>query len=171
MIVCVDIIKLEPGLAEILFSSQHWMLSMNKDDSQTELLRLFEGTWVSSPSGNKAYAKVVKGELLIPYSRSEESKLAGHYFNCRIAGNKLVCCFERFEPYSAGVLFLKLGPNHTLKGGWWLNKNIPAAVQDDISKISEDLPAMIKCVWILMPKAKIPTWAKRYFAKDAHPLN
>jgi hypothetical protein len=122
---------------------------------------------VSSLSGNRAYAKLVNGELLIPYSRSEESKLAGHYFNCRVVGNKLVCRFECFEPYKSGVLFLKLGPNHTLKGGWWLNKNIPKAVQDDVSKISEDLPEMVHCVWILMPKAKIPKWAGEYFAKDA----
>jgi hypothetical protein len=134
---------------------------------QSELLRLFEGAWVSSPSGNRAYAKVVKEKLLIPYSRSEESKLAGHYFNCRIVGNKLVCRFERFEPYASGILFLKLGPNHTLKGGWWLNKNIPKAVQDDISQISENLPEMVHCVWILMPKAKVPPWAREYFAKDS----
>lgn len=140
---------------------------MKQDDDQSDLLRLFEGAWVSSPSGSRAYAKVVKGELLIPYSRSEESKLDGHYFNCRVVGNKLVCCFERFEPYTSGVLFLKLGPNHTLKGGWWLNKNIPKAVQDDISQISENLPEMVRCVWILMPKAKVPKWAKEYFAKDA----
>jgi hypothetical protein len=139
---------------------------MKQDDDQSDLLRLFEGAWVSSPSGNRAYAKVVNGQLLIPYSRSEESKLVGHYFNCRVVGNKLVCCFERFEPYTSGVLFLKLGPNHTLKGGWWLNKNLPQAVQDDISQISENLPEMVHCVWILMPKAKVPKWAGEYFAKD-----
>ena len=140
---------------------------MKQEDDQSELLRLFKGAWVLSPSGNRAYAKVVKGELLIPYSRSEESKLTGHYFNCRIVGNKLVCCFERFEPYLSGVAFLKLGPNRTLKGGWWLSKNIPKAIQDDISQISENLPEMVQFVWILMPKAKIPKWAREYFAKDS----
>jgi len=141
---------------------------MKPTDDQSDLLRLFEGAWVSSPSGNRAYSKVVNGQLLIPYSRSEANKLAGHYFNCRITGNKLVCRFERFEPYASGVLFLRLGPNHTLQGGWWLDKNIPKVVQEDISKISENLPGMVRCVWVLMPKAKVPQWAKEYFAKDSH---
>src|SRR5476651_2594376 len=100
---------------------------MKQDDDQIELLKLFEGAWLCSPSGNTAYAKVVNEKLLIPYSRSEESKLAGHYFNCGLVGNKLVCRFERFEPFAAGVLFLKLGPNRTLVGGWWLNENLPKA--------------------------------------------
>ena len=140
---------------------------MEQNDDQSELLRLFEGAWLAGPSARRCYAKVVKGKLLIPYSRSEEDKLAGHYFNCRIVGNKLVGRFERFEPYAAGVLFLKLDPNRTLIGGWWLNENLPKVIQDDISQISDNLPEMVRSVWILMPKAKTPAWAKEYFAKDS----
>ncbi len=139
---------------------------MEQDANQNDLLKLFEGAWVSSPSGNRCYAKVVKGRLLIPYSRSEENKLAGHYFNCCLVGNKLVCRFERFDPYAAGVLFLKLGPNRTLMGGWWLNENLPESIQNDISQISDNLPEMVRSVWVLMPKAKTPAWAKEYFLKD-----
>jgi hypothetical protein len=140
---------------------------MNQENDQSELLKLFEGTWVCSPSGNKAYAKVVQGRLLIPYSRSEESKLAGHYFNCLLVGNRLVCRFERFDPYAAGVLFLRLGPNRTLQGGWLWNENIPQIFQDDVSKIPEDLSKTIRTVWVLMPKVKSPTWAEEYFSKDS----
>jgi len=135
-------------------------------DDQNELLRLFEGAWIASPSAKRCYAKVVRQKLLIPYSKSEENKLAGHYFNCQLFGNKLVCRFERFDPYAAGVIFLKLGPNRTLKGGWWWNTDIPLAVQDDLSQVSDNLPGMISTVWILMPKAKIPSWAREYFRKD-----
>lgn len=140
---------------------------MEHENNQSDLLHLFEGAWVSSPSGNRCYAKVIKGRLLIPYSRSETNKLAGHYFNCQVVGNKLVCRFERFEPYAAGILFLKLGPNRTLKGGWWLNEKIPMAIQNDISQISDNLPEMVSSVWVLMPKAKTPAWAKEYFLKDS----
>jgi hypothetical protein len=140
---------------------------MKQDDGHTELLSLFEGAWLSSPSGNICYAKVVKGKLLIPYSHSEEDKLAGHYFNCQLFGNKLVCRFERFEPYAAGILFLKLGPNRTLQGGWWLNEKIPRGIQDNVSEISESFPDMVRSVWVLMPKAETPAWAKEYFLKDA----
>ena len=139
---------------------------MKEKNDQSDLLRLFEGAWLGQ-SGNIAYAKVVKGELLIPYSRSEESKLAGHYFNCCLVDNKLVCRFERFEPYASGILFLRLGPNHTLRGGWCLTENLPQEFQKDISLIPDNFPKMVRCVWIRMPKAKIPTWAKEYFAKDS----
>lgn len=140
---------------------------MKKENNQNDLLRLFEGIWLISPSGNIAYAKVVAGKLLIPNSRSEESKLAGHYFNCQLIGNKLACRFERFEPYKAGIIFLRLGPNHTLHGGWCLDENLPPEFQKDISLIPDDFPKMIRCVWIRMAKAKIPRWAKEYFKKDS----
>ena len=143
---------------------------MEQDDNQVDLLGLFEGAWLSSPSGNRCYAKVVKGRLLIAYSRSEENKLAGHYFNCRIIGNKLVCRFERFDPYAAGVLLLKLGENRTLKGGWWLHEKLPKMIQEDAHQISESIPGIVRCVWVPMPKmprAAIPAWAKEYFLKDS----
>jgi hypothetical protein len=141
---------------------------MKLEGDQDDLLRLFEGAWLMSTSGNVAYAKVVKGQLLIPYSRSEESKLSGHYFNCRLVGNKLVCRFERFEPFAAGILFLRLGPNHTLQGGWCLDEKLPKEYQNqkDVSTIPENSPNIVRCVWIRMLKAKIPTWAKEYFKKD-----
>jgi hypothetical protein len=140
---------------------------MNQGEDQNELLKLFEGNWLSSPSGNKCYAKVVRGNLMIVYSRSETNKLAGHYYNCRLFGNKLVCRFERFDPYASGIIFLKLGPNRTLHGGWWEHENIPQSIQQDISKISETLPKMVRSVWILMPKQRTPRWAKEYFLKDS----
>jgi hypothetical protein len=154
-------------LAGFWVFAQSCTLLMEQDDNQADLLRLFEGAWLASPSARRCYAKVIKGKLLIPYSRNEENKLAGHHFNCQVVGNKLVCRFERFDPYAAGVLFLKLGPNRTLKGGWWLNENIPKAIQDDISQISDNLPEMVRSVWVLMPKAKTPAWAKEYFLKDS----
>jgi hypothetical protein len=150
-------------LPELFFSLI--LIFMKKEDDQDELLRLFEGAWLMSPSGNIAYAKVVKRELLIPYSRSEESKLAGHYFNCRLAGNKLLCRFERFEPYAAGILFLRLGPNHTLQGGWCFNKNLPKEYQKDDSIIPENFPKIVRSVWIRKLKAKIPTWLKNISPK------
>lgn len=139
---------------------------MKRENDQSDLLRLFEGAWLGQ-AGNIAYAKMVKGQLLIPYSRSEESKLAGHYFNCRLIGNKLACRFERFEPYKAGTIFLRLGPNHTLQGGWCLDENLPPEFQKDSSLLPDDFTKMVPCVWIWMPNAKIPAWVKEYYAKDS----
>src|ERR1700761_4271907 len=113
-------------------------MSLNDDQSHsgTEFLP-FQGSWLSSPSGNIAYARIINGRLLIPYARNEESKLAGHCYNCRVVAGKLFCRFERFEPYSAGAMLLAVGPDKTLKGGWWLNAHIPPAVQNDVFQFSE----------------------------------
>ena len=139
--------------------------SINQE--QVSLLKLFEGAWLSSPSGKRCYAKVMNGRLLIPYSNSEVNKLAGHYFNCRVIGNKLLARHERFDPYVGGALLLKLGENRTLKGGWWPDKDLPKPVLADIGQLDETIPGMHRCVWVLMPKAKIPVWVKEYFLKDS----
>jgi hypothetical protein len=74
-----------------------------KDTSGTKnaLFRQFEGLWLMSPSGIVACAKVVNGQLLIPHSKNNEgSKLAGHYFDCRVVGKTLFSRFERLDFYA-----------------------------------------------------------------------
>jgi hypothetical protein len=48
-----------------------------------------------------------------------------------------------------------------------LNEHIPVEVQEDVSQISDNIPEMVRCVWILAPKAKIPAWVNEYFEKDS----
>lgn len=126
-------------------------------------LKLFEGMWLTSPSGGIACAKAINGELLVPYSHSEDKKLAGHYFDCRVVGGTLFGRFERFGSGESGVLFLAVGENFTLKGGWWTDDNLSEIIQRDITKATAALPGMVQTVWVLMPKAKTPPWATQYF--------
>jgi hypothetical protein len=126
----------------------------------------FEGLWlVSKPAGTVACAKTINGRLLIPYSFSEE-KLTGHYYGCRIIGNTLFCHFEHFDKAFAGVLFLTVAPNETLKGGRWMNDQISEAVLQDISRVSESLPGMQPVVWIRIRNKETPYWAEKYFLED-----
>ena len=121
---------------------------------------------VSKPSGAVACAKMINGELLIPYSFSEEKKLAGHYYGCHILGKTLYCCFEHFDSAVAGVLFLTVGPDETLRGGRWMNHQISEAVRKDILCLSESLPGMQPIVWIRILKKETPEWAEKYFRED-----
>ena len=127
----------------------------------------FEGMWlVSKPAGAVACAKTIEAALLIPYSFSEEKKLAGHYYGCRISGKTLYCYFEHFDSGVAGVLFLTIGPNETLKGGRWMNHQISEAVRKDILSLSESMPGMQPIVWIRILKTATPAWAEKYFRED-----
>lgn len=126
-------------------------------------LKPFEGMWLMSPSGGIGCAKAINGELFVPYSHSDDKKLAGHYFDCRVVGKTLFAKFERFVSGESGVLFLAVGENFTLKGGWWINDNLPSIIRRDITKVTVSLPGMVQTVWVLMQKAKTPSWATQYF--------
>ena len=127
----------------------------------------FEGMWlVSKPIGAVACAKSINGKLLIPQSFSEEKKLAGHYYDCQVIGKTLFCRFEHFDSAVAGVLFLTTAPNETLKGGRWMNNQLPEVVQQDISCLSESLLGMQPVVWTRIPNKEMPQWAEKYFNED-----
>lgn len=109
---------------------------------------------------------MVNGKLLIPYPFSEEKKLAGHYYDCRVLGKALYCCFEHFDSAVAGVLFLAVGPNETLKGGRWMNNQVPEIIRKDIFRLSESLPGMQPIVWVCILKKETPERADKYFRED-----
>ena len=123
----------------------------------------FEGMWLASPSGIIACAKVINGKLLIPYTRSEERRLAGRFFDCQLVGQNLFARFERLPKRETGVLLLTVAENFTLKGGWWTEENLPGSAREDITRVKPTLPGMVSAVWVLMPKAKTPAWANHYF--------
>src|SRR5437016_3067010 len=136
-------------------------------ESRSTKLQLFEGMWLATkPSGAVACAKVVGGRLLIPYSFGGEGKLTGHYYDCRVVGDSLLCRFEHFDSANSGVLLLNVGPNETLKGGRWTIDQIPETVRRDISLLSESVQGMQAVIWVRMLKSEIPEWASRYFRED-----
>lgn len=127
----------------------------------------FEGMWLATkPSGAVVCAKIINGKLLIPHSFSEEQKLAGHYYDCRVIQKTLFCRFEHFDSAIAGVLFLTAAANETLKGGRWMNNQISESVRQDISCLSEALPGMQPVVWIRTLNKQTPHWAEKYFHED-----
>lgn len=123
--------------------------------------------WLASPSGTIACAKAINGELLIPYTLSGERKLAGRFFDCRVVGQDLFARSERLANRETGVLWLQASENFTLIGGWWTDAKLTRPVRADITRANAALPGMVKIVWVMMPKAKTPAWAKHYFAEWA----
>jgi hypothetical protein len=129
--------------------------------------RQFEGMWLATkPSGAVACAKMINGQLQIPYSFSGKEKLAGHYYGCHVVGKTLFSHFEELDSAVSGVLFLSVAPNDTLKGGRWMNKQVPEAIRQDIFCLSESLPGMQPVVWVRIQNRETPQWAEKYFNED-----
>ena len=127
----------------------------------------FEGLWLTTtPSASVAYAKIINHSLSIPYSSGDEPKLLGHYFDCSVIDQTLFARFEQFDSAKTGAIFLRPGPNGTLKGGRWMMDQLPKDVQNDISQVSEDTPGMKKIVWIRILKTPTPEWAEKYFREE-----
>jgi hypothetical protein len=142
---------------------------MNASDESSNAIAFqpFEGMWLASyPAGAIYCARTVGGQLLVPYSFGNPEKLTGHYFDCRVVGGKLYCRFEHFDSAQAGVMFLTVGPNHTLQGGRWNNDQLSETDQKDFSRWSAALPGMKAVTWIRILNKPIPDWAERYFRED-----
>lgn len=102
----------------------------------------------------------------MPYSFGGEGKLSGHYFDCCVVRGLLFCRFEHFDSATSGALFLDVGPNETLRGGRWTSNQLPEALQQDISLLSDSVPGMQPLVWVRMLRPEVPEWAARYFRED-----
>jgi hypothetical protein len=140
---------------------------IDSERATDSIFRPFEGLWLlSKPSGAIACAKIINGKLLVPYSYSGEEKLSGHYYDCRVCGATLFCRFEQFDSAVAGVLLLTVGPQQTLKGGRWMDNQIPDAIRMNICALSESLAGMQPTVWIRVMNKQTPHWAERYFHED-----
>jgi hypothetical protein len=141
--------------------------AMIEHERLREQLQPFEGMWLmTKPSGAIACAKSFGANLLVPYSFGNEGKLSGHYYDFRIVGQTLFGRFEPFDSTQGGFIFLGVGQNQTLKGGRWLNDQVPESVKRDVLKLTEFLPEMEPVVWLRMPQAETPGWAERYFRED-----
>lgn len=137
------------------------------EGKSADRFRPFEGMWLATnPSAAIVCAKVIKSRLLIPYSFGNPERLTGHHYDCQVVGEILYCRFENFDSANAGVMFLSVGPNYTLKGGRWANNQISEADRQDFSRWSESLPGMRPVVWIHCPKRETPHWAEKYFQED-----
>ena len=127
----------------------------------------FEGMWLATrPAGAVICAKVVNGKLLVPYSFGGDGKLTGHYFDCQVFKGTLFCRFEHFDSALAGIIFLTVAPNETLKGGRWMKEQILESIQQDIFCLSESLPGMQPIVWVRILGKETPPWAEKYFTDD-----
>ncbi|HEY0172889.1 MAG TPA: hypothetical protein VGB98_17845 [Pyrinomonadaceae bacterium] len=126
-------------------------------------LGFFEGVW-RSESDSMYCARVVRGELRIPYCYGHRSHLTAHYYNCKLIGDTLFARFEWFAGDISGYAFHTIIDDDKLEGGWWFSEEMPEEVVRDISRISAAIPGMNRSVWLRDAEAAhFPEWAEEYY--------
>jgi hypothetical protein len=133
-------------------------------------LKFFEGMWRNKATGSTYYARVVNGELFMPYCYHGNTHLKGHYYNLRVIGETLVGRFEwLYGSRISGYALQKVESKNKLVGGWWYSQDVPDEVLNDLSRIDISVPGMNES--ILERDARIkrfPQWAEEYFRRGLY---
>lgn len=131
-------------------------------------LKVFEGVWTNPVEGSWYYARLISGELLVPYCYSGNDRLIGHFYDLKAAGNMLRGRFEwlmppRTEGLIGGVLVFSVTSPDRLDGGWWWAKDVPRGI--DPQRIGLTSPRMNTLVLERVTNAPCAPWAEEYFKK------
>jgi len=129
------------------------------NESFTTELSNLQGCWINLESGTHLYAKLINGELVVPYCYGANDSLSAVYFGWQKTGDYWFARFEWFRKPISGFAFLKQESIDTLTGTWWSgtpNEDVP-----NIPPEKSGIPAR----WKRKHNEKIPLWALEYFEK------
>lgn len=134
------------------------------NSSLSDDLSFAEGAWLDTNSGSHLYARIVNGQLLMPYSYGSNKSLTAHFYNFRRIGENVFARFEWFDDSKiSGYAQAKIQDPGHLVGGWWFSKGVPADVAADITRMSRSIPGMTRWELERLPARSIPDWAEAYF--------
>ena len=145
-----------------------WRPHDSKDTPQKlepdSALSAFEGGWLNPGSGSHGYARVVNGELHVPYCFGGNDILTAAYTDWERAGSLWFSRFRWFCGTFQGFAFVKLTGPDAMEGKWWLDddailRDIPL---DDVIRL-ETLPEGVPTRWERLPTDDVPEWAEAYF--------
>jgi hypothetical protein len=127
-------------------------------------LNFFEGIWRDPNTGSAFYPRVIAGKLLIPYSYYGDSKLRGHFDNCRLIGDTLFARFRWFDSEISGYLHGQIETEDKIVGGWWYSEDLPPSVLKDNLNFNESLLGTNRMVLIRDAEVQnVPAWVDGYF--------
>jgi hypothetical protein len=142
--------------------------SVKSDASKNLDLEFFEGVWKNRASGSTYYARVVDGELFMPYCYHDDVELTGHYYNLRVIGKTLFGRFEWLDGSKiSGYAFQRVESPNRLVGGWWYAEDVPEEVLTDVSRMNSSIPGMTKSI-LQRENKRFPAWAEEYFRKGLY---
>lgn len=126
-------------------------------------LDFVEGAW-QADSGSHLYARIVQGQLLMPYCYGGNDYLTGHFYNFRRIGKNI---FARFQWLGgseiSGYAQWEIKSQDDLVGGWWYAKGVPDEVVYDITCITHSMPGIHPYELHRTLGKSFPKWAEDYF--------
>jgi nucleoside 2-deoxyribosyltransferase len=131
-----------------------------KEKSEAELA-FFEGAWIDTESNSHLYAKIINGQLLVPYCYNGNSMLKAYYYDWKKMGDFWFARFQWFDVPTSGYSLLKVESENLLTGAWWADDDtIP-----EIHNFPEEGSGVPKCLERII-NYEMPSWAENFF-KDA----
>jgi hypothetical protein len=134
------------------------------DKNSTDDLSFVEGAWLDKSDGTHYYARMMHGQLLMPYCYLGNDSLTGHYHNFRRIGENIFARFQWLPTaiYSGYAKLTMEGPDR-LVGGWWHSQEFPGGVVSDITSMNCSIPGMTESELHRLPNEAFPKWAEDYF--------
>jgi nucleoside 2-deoxyribosyltransferase len=122
-------------------------------------LSRFEGAWLNIESGSHLHAKVVNGDLLVPYCFGGDDHLTGVYYGWTRIGEYWFARFAWAAEDISGFAFLKEESADSLVGAWWLDEEV--AELPNAPPERSGVPARLQ----RLHGAETPGWAQRVFVE------
>ncbi len=117
---------------------------------------ILEGSWRNPMSRSHFYAKVVRGELVVPYCYQGNDNLTGVYFDWKKTGDHWFARFGWLWQPIKGFAFLKQKSLDVLTGAWWYEHQVDSlpSVPPTVAGVQER--------WERLTEGKIPEWASHF---------
>lgn len=136
-----------------------WKPDDEKPPFQSTEVEALAGHWFNTESGSHVYAKVVRGELVAPYSFGGNDNLTGIYFGWRRTGEYWFARYKWLRAEFSGFSFLKMESLDVLTGAWWSSEQAPRNPE------APPKQAGVSANWVRQVPSPPPTWADDLFAQ------
>jgi hypothetical protein len=124
-------------------------------------LGFLEGVWMDPETTSVAYARVVGGKLHWAYCRGGNYQLTGEYYNWKLIDGALFSRFRWLDGSFSGYTYHHIDSEDLLRGGWWLTKDVPEPVVEQLPSVGGMRPAS----WVRQVGVnRWPAWAEDYFS-------
>jgi nucleoside 2-deoxyribosyltransferase len=147
------------NLHQLVGSGASGILQAPGSDSAIALSRL-AGAWVEEVTTSRAYARVIRDQLVAAYCYEGNHALSGIYYDWRVQGEWI---FARYAWKSApitGFSFLRRQSDAHLEGHWWLDSDADAEMgmpSDHVNRYT--------ATWRRREESVTPGWAEACFAE------
>jgi len=119
-------------------------------------LAALEGAWFNRESGSHHYAKMIRGDLVVPYCYEGDQDLTAVYYGWRRTGDYWFGRFAWLKREISGFTFLRQDSVDVLSGSWWFDHEVEQVPEAPIR--GSGVPSR----WERLRQSKFPAWAARF---------